>query len=102
MATVVAETSLKIKSFAKIFAIIFFIYNFRLKKITNLITGKIEIYKYIENKYGAETLKNLKYFLNNTKKFIALNADISFLTTCKHRELIPKHARVKLFKIIKI
>ena len=28
MATVVAETSLQIKSFAKIFAIIFFIYNF--------------------------------------------------------------------------
>ena len=38
MATVVAETSLQTKNFTKIFAIIFFIYNFRLKKTTNLKT----------------------------------------------------------------
>ena len=43
MATVLSETSLQIKGFDKILAIIFFIYNFWLKKIINLITGKIEI-----------------------------------------------------------
>ena len=43
MATVVAETSLQIKSFAKVFAIIFFIYNLRLKKIAILITGRIKM-----------------------------------------------------------
>ena len=72
MATVVAETSLKIKSFAKIFAIIFFIYNFRLKKITNLITGKIEIYIYykitLKNGCGFEIFSIKILFIERIEK----------------------------------
>ena len=47
MATVVAETSLKIKSFAKIFAIIFFIYNTKrnTKKIDVLLKFNEIFYK---------------------------------------------------------
>ena len=60
------------------------------------LLARLNIFKYIEKKYGPLILENARSLEKVKRKLFKISKDINFIKTFKKEDLLPTFAKVKL------